>query len=164
MMSSASQETPRGEGGCVLDECSQSPTAIIIDEPNHASCLPAHSGIAADHPAGPPVGPSSSTLETYHTAPVVMPEEPYVPRVATSSPPPLHLPTDSREDPPQLPDQRLASTPSLAALALPLQRQRQRPATRTGRLLTFFGYGRNNKARKILISFIWTMSLDTVEV
>jgi hypothetical protein len=33
-----------------------------------------------------------------------------------------------------------------------------------GRILTFFGYGRNNRARKELVSIIWTLVVDFSQV
>jgi hypothetical protein len=40
----------------------------------------------------------------------------------------------------------------------------QRRLSTAGRILAFFGYGRNNRARKELVSIIWTLVVDFSQV
>lgn len=117
---------------------------------------------------------SSSTLESFATAINTAIDEP--PAARTTVPRSV-LDEDEDEDEEAYEDARAGSTPGLAnAVDVPAPPARPAP-TRTNtnrnrghglvRLLGFFGYGpygRNNKARRELVSLIWTLSIDIAEV
>jgi hypothetical protein len=62
-------------------------------------------------------------------------------------------PVIAAPDPPRLVVHRTIDNP-----------QRHSRLSIAGRILAFFGYGRNNKARKELVSIIWTLAVDFSQV
>ncbi|KAI0063580.1 hypothetical protein BV25DRAFT_1824126 [Artomyces pyxidatus] len=99
---------------------------------------------------------TSTTLDTFHSAPDTMP----------SSTPHTQEGSGAREASfrwehlPPLGIVPAAPDAGHPVVVVPSPTHSGRRVSRVGRILAFFGYGRDNKARKELVSVIWTLSID----
>lgn len=93
---------------------------------------------------------------------------PSLPRTATNrtQEPPTHRHIRLAVPRPVIPDPVVAG-PNTPMTVLPPStpaNQRQQQLSIAGRILMFFGYGRNNRARKELVSVIWALVVDFSQV
>lgn len=163
MPASPTQPSPRSPR---IESTNDHPLAVVADTPEHPQ------------PGTIPIPPilglqeRSATLESLLEAlnRATMPENPTLnttpsshPRAAMNRPqePPSH-----RHVRPVIPDPVIAGPNAPMAVLPPSTpgNQRQQRLSIAGRILMFFGYGRNNRARKELVSAIWALAVDFSQI